>query len=90
MAYVTIPEEYDFDTEFPTWIIAYCPDTNSWFCTNLRFFYYEYPEEFRCEHDAICYFKNNVSEFIKLNNEMHPKKINSVFLENTKKEYKEK
>lgn len=87
MAYVTVPEGYDFTTEFPTWIIAYCPDTDSWFCINQRFFYYEYPDEFQCENDAIYYFRNNIPEFIKLNNEMHPKKTNSVFLENTMKEY---
>lgn len=87
MAYVTIPKEYDFNTEFPTWIIAYCPDTNSWFCTKQRFFYYEYPDEFCCENDAINYFRMNSKEFIKLNQEMHPSKSNSVFLENTRKEY---
>ena len=87
MAYVTIPEEYDFTTEFPTWIIAYCVDTDSWFCTNQRFFYYEYPDEFQCEDDAITYFKNHIDEFIKLNREMHPKKADGVFLENTRKEY---
>lgn len=87
MAYVTISKEYDFTTEFPTWIIAYCPDTDSWFCTNQRFFYYEYPDEFQCENDAITYFKNHIDEFIKLNNEMYPKNSNSVFLENTRKEY---
>ena len=80
-------EEYSFTMEFPTWIIAYCPDTNSWFCTNQRFFYYEYPDEFQCENDAVTYFKNHISDFIKLNNEMCSKKTNSVFLENTMKEY---
>lgn len=87
MAYVIIPEKYDFSTEFPTWIIAYCPDTNSWFCTNQRFFYYEYPDEFQCETDAINYFRNHIDDFIKLNCKMFCKKVNSVFLENTKKEY---
>lgn len=79
---VTLPE-VNFNTEFPTWIIAYCVDTNSWFCTNERFFYYEYPKDFECENDAIEYFRNNVYEFFKLSREMHPKNIVSIFLENT-------
>lgn len=87
MAYVTVLEECDFNTEFSTWIIAYCPDTDSWFCTNQRFFYYEYPDEFQCENDAVNYFKNHVDEFIKLNCEMCRRKVNGVFLENTRKEY---
>lgn len=87
MAYVTVPDGYDFTTEFPSWIIAYCPDTNSWLCTNQRFFYYEYPEEFQCENDAATYFRNHIGDFIKLNNEMHPRKVDSVFLENTNKWY---
>lgn len=87
MAYITIPEICDFNTKFSTWIIAYCIDTNSWFCTNQRFFYYEYPDEFKCEDDAVNYFENHTNEFIKLNLRMHPNKINSVFLENTRQEY---
>lgn len=87
MAYVTVPDGYDFTTEFPTWIIAYCPDTDTWFCTNQRFFYYEYPDEFQCENDAVTYFRNHIGDFIKLNNEMHPRKVDSVFLENTNKWY---
>ena len=83
MAYVEIPEEHDFTTEFPTWIIAYCPDTDSWFCTNQRFFYYEYPDEFQCENDAINYFRNHIPKFFKLSREMYPKRVDSIFLENT-------
>ena len=36
--YVEVPKEYNFNTEFPTWIIAYCQDSDSWFVTNKRFF----------------------------------------------------
>lgn len=87
MSYVSIPEGYDFRTEFQTWIIAYCVDTNSWFCTNQRFFYYEYPDEFKCENDAVYYFENHVEEFVELTREMYPNKTSNVFLENTKKWY---
>lgn len=89
MAYRSVPEGYDFSTEFPTWIIAYCPDTDTWFCTNNRFFYYEYPDEFQCENDAVNYFTTHIDEFIELHRKMTPWKINNdvVFLENIKKEY---
>lgn len=91
MAYRSVPEGYDFSTEFPTWIIAYCPDTDTWFCTNNRFFYYEYPDEFQCENDGVNYFTNHIDEFVQLHRKMTPWKINKdvVFLENTKKEYYE-
>lgn len=87
MVYITIPEKCDFNTKFSTWIIVYCVDTNSWFCTNQRFFYYEYLAEFKCEDDAVNYFKNHIHEFVKLNLKMFPNKIDSVFLENTRQEY---
>lgn len=89
MALMTIQKEYDFSTEFPTWIIAYCPDTDSWFCTNKRFFYYEYPDEFQCEKDAVNYFKSHIAEFIKLNRELYPKQTDRVFLENSMESYTE-
>lgn len=84
MALISIPDEYDFSTEFPTWIIAYCPDTNSWFCTNKRFFYYEYPDEFQCENDAINYFRSHIPEFTELQRELYPKQNSDLFLENTR------
>ena len=37
MAYKSVPEGCDLSIKFPTWIIAYCPDTDIWFCTNNRF-----------------------------------------------------
>lgn len=68
--YVSIPDGYDFNTKFSTWIIAYCPDTLSWFVTNKRFFYYEYPEEFDTEQGGIDFIKSNPNIFYKLENEM--------------------
>lgn len=79
--------EVDFSTEFPTWIIAYCPDTDSWFCTNRRFFYYEYDKEFESEKRAVDYFIEHVPEFIELSNEMYPRTRCSVFLENMGQSY---
>lgn len=83
MGLVPIHKEYDFNTEFPTWIIAYCPDTDSWFCTNRRFFYYEYQKEFQCEADAIEYFRNNVPDFFDISRMFHHfSRTSDVFLEN--------
>lgn len=87
MAYKNIPNKFDFNTEFTTWIIAYCLDTNSWFCTNERFFFYEYEKEFKTEADGIKYFENNIQEFIKINNTIREIISNSVFLDNTMKYY---
>lgn len=68
-----------FDKKYSTWIIAYCPDNNSWFVTNERGFYYEYPDEFQCENDAVTYFKQNIKDFYNLQtpmNHWHKDKIN--------------
>jgi hypothetical protein len=81
--------EVDFSAKFPTWILAYCVDTNSWFCTNERFFYYEYPAEFSSEDEGVKYFKDHVTEFFKLSREMYPGKIGSIYLENSIGEYYE-
>lgn len=58
-----LEENKNFSDIFPTWIIAYCPDTDSFFATNQRFFYWEYDDEFQCENDAINYFRNHTKEF---------------------------
>lgn len=89
--YVEVPKEYNYNTEFPTWIIAYCPDSDSWFVTNNRFFYYEYDREFKTEKDGIEYFRNNVPDFFELTRKLSFRRSNGtrVFLENTKEEYRD-
>lgn len=89
MAYNTIPNGMTFDTEFSTWIIAFCPDTDSWFVTNQRFWWYEYPMEFQSEQEGIYYFVNNYRLFDKLENEMKIQRYEkgAVFLENTRSIY---
>ena len=62
--YVELPKCCNFDTVFDTHILAFCPDTDSWFATNQRFFYYEYQKEFKSESEAIEYFKNNPNIFL--------------------------
>lgn len=69
--YIKLPEGMDFSTEFDTYIIAFCPDTDSWFVTNKRFFYYEYPEiEFKTEQEGINYLKRNPKTFYQIEIDM--------------------
>ena len=88
ITYESIPDGYDFSTKFPTYILAFCPDTDSWFATNQRFFFYEYPMDFPNEETAIEYFKRNQGVFYNLEKEMdiyRPSFYNDgVWLENTK------
>lgn len=61
--YLELPKGCNFDTKFSAYIIAFCPDTDSWFVTNERFFYYEYEKEFETEESGIEYFKKNPKIF---------------------------
>lgn len=84
--YKEIPEKYDVNTKFDTWILAFCPDLDEWFATNKRFFFYEYPIEFASEEDAIDYFKQNPNIFFNLEKDMGVYRPsfneNGVWLEN--------
>ena len=53
-----------------TWIIAFCPDSNSFFVTNQRAFYWEYQKKFESEKSAIEYFESNVDYFLGVNDEI--------------------
>lgn len=85
--YVKVPDGMDFNTEFPTYILAYCPDTVSWFATNKRFFYYEYPTEFKTEDEAIKFFRSHAAEFYRIGKEITEYlpsfAVGVVFLDNT-------
>ncbi len=85
--YESVPDGMDFNTEFSTYILAFCPDTDSWFATNQRFFYYEYPVEFPNEEAANGYFKQNPDVFMNLEKSMgfyRPSFLKGkVWLENT-------
>lgn len=90
MSYIEIKEK--FSTEYPTWIIGYCIDTDSFFCTNQRCFFWEYDKEFESEQEAIQYFKNHVYEFVVVRNEIAEtcggiRKDGMIFLENTKERW---
>ena len=61
--YKKLKDNESFSDTYATWIIAYCLDTDSFFATSQRHFYWEYNDEFQCENDAIKYFRNNLNEF---------------------------
>ena len=84
----------DFNTKYDTWIIAFCPDTDTFFATNERHFFWESPNEFATEDEAIRNFALNTLYYIfvrnKLMSSMFYGTINvdyKVFLENTKQWY---
>lgn len=66
VVYEAVPEGFDFNSVFDTYILGYCPDTLSWFATNQRFFYFEYPKEFKDKEEAEDYFRRNKYEFYNL------------------------
>lgn len=57
-----------FTKKYPTYIIAYEPQSDIFFITNERCFFYEYDKEFQDKNEAFNYFKNNYLEFIKIRN----------------------
>lgn len=82
----------DFNTEYPTWVIAFCPDTNSFFVTNQRHFFWQYNQEFWSEKEAIDFFENHICIFVKERNEIAKRCggigiSNNIFLEDTMKMY---
>lgn len=83
----------EFSRKYDTWVIAYCPDSDSFFATKQRYFFYEYGngKSFKSEADAIEYFENNVFELVAIRNEIMrkagQKPCERVFLANTKEFY---
>lgn len=77
--------EEPFDTKYPTWIVAFCPDTNSFFVTNERHFFWESEEEFDSEEAGINYFENHIQRFLTVANLRDY--TERVWLENTQKWY---
>lgn len=91
MGFIRLPDDVDFSTKYNTYIIGFCPDIESWFVTNERYFYYEYPVELKTEKDGIEYFMNNPRKFLDIVRQMHYRygleKQTMVYLENTKEEF---
>lgn len=92
MSYIQLPKNADFSDKFPTWIIAFCPDTNSWFVTNERHFYFEFPFEFKTEQAGIDYFLENTSIFYSIESEICRRNLEfdecAIYLQNINAEVK--
>jgi len=58
MSYVEINEP--FNTKYDTYIIGYCVDTNEWFITDERHWFFQFDEEFDTYENAYQWFVDNV------------------------------
>lgn len=70
-----------------TWIIAFCPDSNSFFVTNQRAFFWESEDEFSTEEDAIDYFEKRIAYFCYIASSLTHELQDKIYLENTGKWY---
>ena len=78
------------------WIIAYCPDTDEFFATDQREFFWEYDRKFSSESAAVSFFESHISDFLDVKNNilkdciMGYKPRDSIYLANTQKFYRVK
>lgn len=91
--YNKLNENESFSDTYAMWIIAYCPDSDSFFVTNQRHFYWNYNDEFQCENDAVNYFRNHTKEFYDMRKEIISHTggwsiDGDLFLENTKEKFR--
>lgn len=96
---IELAKNENFSQVYPTWIIAYCPDTDSFFATNQRFFYWEDnpfgwedDNEFESENEAINYFKQHLEDFREVRNRISWSlyfryEDSPMYLENTKEKF---
>ena len=90
--YKELSKDEDFSKSYPTWVIAYCVDINSFFVTNQRHFFWEYDTEFLRERDAIDYFRSHIDEFARIRKDILAssggwKPNSDMFLENTQERF---
>lgn len=64
-----------------TWIIAYCPDTNSYFVTTERGWFWQDDKVFKMEQEAIDFFINNVEKYWKNADDIHMEESGSHITE---------
>ena len=58
----------DFNEEFPTYVIGYCPDINSWFITKQRHWFYQlFDKEFSSYDEALNFFNDKKNQEMILN-----------------------
>ena len=58
MGYIEVNEP--FNTEYDTYVIGYCVDTNEWFITNERHWFFQFDEEFETYEGAYQWFVDNI------------------------------
>lgn len=90
--YKSLKDNERFSDTYATWIIAYCLDTDSFFITNQRCFYWEHNDEFQNEDDAINYFRDHLDKFRNVRTDIISHSggwsVNRpLFLENTKENF---
>jgi len=73
MAYVEV--QGNFSEEFPTYVIGYCPDTNSWFITKQRYWFFQFDNEFNTYNEALDFFNDNQEMILNKQNEILAKCI---------------
>ena len=92
IAYSTVDSD-SFNKHYDTWIIAYCPDTDEFFATDQRFFFWETEETYKTKEDAINCFESHISYFLNIKNKILSGFIygyepqDYVWLSNTMKKY---
>jgi hypothetical protein len=74
----------DFNKEFNTYVIAYCVDTNSWFITKQRYWYFQFDNEFNTYNEALEFFGSNQDMILDQQHKMEQtyKPSTKVILEN--------
>lgn len=93
MSWIWVPSE-EFYKEYNTYVIAYCLDTDEFFVTNQRYWWWQYQKEFSNEQAGINYFENHLDEFFQIANELRKRsgfysllKDKDLYLSNTNRFY---
>ncbi len=85
--------EKEFNEECDSYVIAYCPDTDEFFITKQRGFFWEDDTSYPTKLEAIRAFEENVQKYVSVKNDffMHCMKSykpdNKVWLDETEKWY---
>lgn len=66
--YEEIPD--DAMREHDTYVIAFCPDIDTFSVTNQRAFFWETEQDFETKEDAIEYIKLNIEYFKNIHNQI--------------------
>ena len=59
-----------FNTKYLTYVIAYCPDIDSWFISDERHYYFQFDNEFNTFNEARDYFNINKEVILKQTNKI--------------------